>query len=150
MTSNSFNETLNDLVVGRELGRGTYRTVYSSAIDKSVVFKYQRERCTFDNVYEWLVWQEYKDCPDIAKWLAPCIAISASGDMLLQTRTTPATILPDKMPAFLCDFKPRNYGTIGRGKHKRVVCHDYGYLLKDSLRKGMKTVKWWESESVYK
>jgi hypothetical protein len=150
LNSSTFSEAIKDLVIGREIGKGTYRTVYSSAIDNKVVIKYQRERCTFDNVYEWMVWQEYKDTPEVAKWLAPCYAISASGDLLLQARTSLATKLPDKMPAFLCDFKPRNYGTIGKGKNKRVVCHDYGYLLKSNLRKGMRNVTWWETESIYK
>lgn len=146
----TFTEALKDVFVGREIGRGTYRTVYSCPVDKSIVIKYQRERCQFDNVTEWLVWQEYKDTPDVSKWLAPCHYISASGDLLLQARTSFIRELPDKMPAFLCDFKPRNYGTLGRGKSKRIVCHDYGYLLNNKLRTGMKNVKWWDTESVYK
>lgn len=140
---------LADVVSGRRLGGGAYRLVFACAIDKSLVFKVQKDKYRFDNVCEWEAWWQYRHMPSIAKWLAPCIAISPCGTVLLQARTTPLQNAPEKLPAFLCDTKMANYGTIGKGKNKRVVCHDYGFLLPGPLKTGMKKVKWWNTESIY-
>lgn len=137
------------LVCGRRLGRGESRVVYSSAIDKSLVFKFERAKHSFHNVCEWEAWQQYKHIPTIAKWLAPCVAISPCGTILLQERTTPLQNAPDKLPAFLCDTKMSNYGTLGKGKNQRVVCHDYGFLITIKPKSGMKKVNWWNTESIY-
>ena len=139
-----------DLIVGQEIGRGTYRTVYSCASTKNWVFKFQEDNYCFDNVMEWEVWKEYQHVPEIAKWLAPCHYISANGNILIQERTGLITDLPKEMPAFLCDTKPKNYGVLGKGKNKRVVCHDYAYLINSRLNTKMKKTKWWETESIYK
>lgn len=137
------------LIIGQKIGQGMYRSVFSFGSTKNWVLKVQDNDYCFDNVVEWETWREYRSKPEIAKWLAPCHYISPNGSLLIQERTKLITDLPKEMPAFLCDTKPKNYGTIGKGKNKRVVCHDYGYLINSKLNMKMKKVKWWETESIY-
>jgi len=113
---------LNDLFVGDLIGAGTYREVYAHALDPSLVVKVELRPRGFSNVAEWEVWQESEGYPDIRRWLAPCVAISFSGSVLVQRRTQPITRLPKELPDFLCDIKRSNFGRIGR----QVVAHDYG------------------------
>lgn len=113
---------LNDLFVGDEIARGTYRTVYAHALDPTLVIKIEHAARCFCNAAEWDIWGEIRDRPEIARWFAPCVAISFSGSVLIQKRTAPLTKLPAQLPNFLCDIKPANFGRY-RG---RVVAHDYG------------------------
>lgn len=104
-------------------GTGSSRDVYTTELNKDWVVKVEYTE-TFQNVKEWELWKRLKDTTD-GKWLAPCIAISPSGSILIQQKTTPASRYPKKLPRFLSDHKPENYGMIGN----RFVCHDYGTHL---------------------
>lgn len=136
--STAFQLAMYDLVVGKPLGYGCFRDVYICGLNAEWVVKFQRERCDFDNVKEWEAWQEYKHNPKVAKWLAPCHHISASGDILIQQRTQYLEKLPEKMPSFLTDVKPDNYGFL----NGHIVCHDYGFLHPAKLNTRLRTVKW--------
>lgn len=111
--------------VGAHLGSGESRDVFAAAQCPTQVLKIETGHSSFYNIREWDIWQEVKRGP-MAKWLAPCIAISGSGIMLVQARTKPLVKtdkLPARVPAFLCDIKPSNWGWY-KG---RIVCHDYGH-----------------------
>ena len=60
-------------------------------------------------------------------------------------RTRPAGDVqyPDRMPAFLCDFKRRNYGMLA----DNLVCHDYGtnLLFEHGMTKRMIAARWSDS-----
>lgn len=108
------------------LGRGMSREVYAMRGDDSVVVKIETETRQFQNVEEWACWQ-WVDGTPMARWFAPCVSISGAGTILMQRRVTPMRPgeRPDKLPAFLCDLKPENFG-VYQGK---VVCCDYGTVL---------------------
>jgi hypothetical protein len=116
-----------DMYIGGKLGEGVYRTVY--ALGPEEVVKFESNAGNFCNIKEWELWRQIKDCKRQARWFAPCIHISPSGQALVQVRTEVLTkrfqverILPKKVPSFLWDLKPENWGVL-KGK---VVCHDYG------------------------
>lgn len=119
------------MMTGKELGHGLSRVVYEHPHDPSKVIKVENSACNFQNVHEWQIWQEFQHVPDVAKWLAPCHHISYSGTFLIMERAL--NLHPDEIPAtlpkFLTDHKSDNFGTIGLGKRKRVVCRDYGFLV---------------------
>jgi hypothetical protein len=66
--------------------------------------------------------------------------MSPDGRLLMQKRVDPLPLgydLPGKMPAFLCDFKPSNYGLL----NGHIVCVDYAMVIPNpSLR--LVNVKW--------
>lgn len=113
----------NDLLIGKHLGTGTFRAVYELAVDPTKVVKIETSASLeFENVSEWVLWNELKS----TKWaafLAPCFSISHSGSVLIQARTRPITKLPAELPSFMTDLKLRNFGRLGR----RTVAHDYGH-----------------------
>lgn len=121
-----------DLFLGRKIGSGCARDVYECAFDSRSVIKVESKYASFQNVSEWKIWEALRDTPQ-ARWLAPCIAISATGSVLLMRKTEPLQEkqLPKKMPAWLTDFHMANYGMLDG----RVVCHDYG--VADSVVIGM-------------
>lgn len=91
----------------------------------------------FQNVAEWLLWETAR-ATRLARWLAPCVAISPCGLYLIQRRVEPLRRrdLPKRMPTFLSDLKRENFGML-EGK---VVCCDYGLgvdagAIKTKLRK---------------
>lgn len=139
----TFSKALWDIAVGRKLGSGAFRDVFVCAFDTSLVLKIQRDPNNFDNVIEWETWQAYGGDDRIGNWLAPCVSISASGDILIQARTYPALEFPKELPSFLTDFKTGNYGTIGTGKKKRFVCHDYGNIVVPKLNPKLRKANWW-------
>jgi hypothetical protein len=109
--------------------------------DESVVVKIESGSRSFQNVEEWLAWTWVKGTA-MAKWFAPCISVSAAGSILIQQRVTPMRKgeRPGKLPAFLCDLKPENFGMY----QGRIVCCDYGTVL-SSIRtasKRMVVAKW--------
>ena len=126
---------MNDLFVGKEIARGTYRTVFQNALNDDLVVKIDTGTSkTFCNVIEWEMWHELKKSK-WAQWLAPCVAISYSGSVLIQKKTTPLRRMPLRLPSFFSDVKSENFGMY-RG---RVVCHDYGnnsvfVLVKKNIR----------------
>lgn len=116
---------LASLFVGKELGRGSFRTVYCCPYDASIVLKYEGHAGDFSNILEWETWNKFKDTK-FAAWLAPCLKISPCGTILIQERTEPLPkhLRPKKTPFFLSDFKTANWGLL-RGM---PVCHDYALL----------------------
>lgn len=128
------------LVVGELLGEGLYRRTYACTLDPSLVVKVEKSDGCFHNVREWDVWQTIQYAPKWRRWLAPCVRISPKGEYLLMKRTEPVMrgLLPEKVPSFLTDLKPGNFGRLD-GK---IVCHDYATPIIDlSLR--LKRAKWY-------
>ena len=118
------------------------REVYSSQMLPDHVIKCEKGGGIFQNQFEWEVWNSVGYTDLGKKWLAPCEWISRCGSVLIMKKTTPVAKYPDKMPAFLSDFKKGNYGMY----EGRVVCHDYGtsQFLRTGLTKRMKKIDWWE------
>lgn len=126
-----------------KLGAGQFRDVFAMRFDPSKVVKIERNaQERWCNVLEWTMWQDWKDCDKIAKWLAPCHHLSEGGHVLIMDRTSAPSEdgreLPKQMPRFLTDLKPSNYGFIG----KRLVCHDYAFTL-TRMDFRPRRVKWW-------
>lgn len=139
-----FKETFEDgfnLLCGERIASGMTRHVYDCNVDKSLVVKVESAevRTHFQNLMEWFVWRAVCGTA-YEKWFAPVVEISPNGRLLLMKRTKPASTLPDKMPAFLADFKPSNFGLY----QGRLVCHDYGsnLLMQEGLSKRMRKVDW--------
>lgn len=142
--------TIRDLlrfICNVKLGEGVSRTVYTLGTDDTKVIKVEDSAGIFQNVAEWLLWQDVKDTR-FARFLAPCHSISPCGAALVMSRVT---ALPDddskvmrtlKLPSFLTDFKRENYGML-KG---RVVCCDYGSHLATNhgaFSSRMRAPKWW-------
>lgn len=113
------------MFIGRILGNGEYRVVFAyneHPYDK--VIKVESEGGKFANILEWEFWQQVQKYPTQSKWFAPCYRIASNGSVLIQARTEPIpeSMLPKKIPAFMWDVKPSNWG-LWKG---RPVCHDYG------------------------
>ena len=114
---------------GTKLGKGIHRDVYIYNPDPSYVIKLERDD-TEANITEYLVWKEVQYFEGnqawVKDWLAPVLYCSANGRVLVQKRTywKHTQDPPDKVPEFLTDIKPSNFGWIG----KKFVCHDYGFL----------------------
>lgn len=126
---------MSHLLLGDCVGEGSSRTVMDLTLDPSVVVKIEQRSDTFQNVSEWRIWSDFKYAKDVSKWLAPCYGISHNGNFLLMAKTEPLpkNRIPKKLPRFLTDLKPENFGLL----NNKVVCHDYGYVimtLEDSLR----------------
>lgn len=135
---------LNDFFHGmtaEKVGRGIGREVYVCPLDRTLVIKIEDRARSFQNQMEWETWQ-FVHGTSYEKWFAPCVHISPTGMVLVMQRTQRPAKFPDKMPAFLSDFKRDNYGTY-KG---HVVCHDYGtnLLMQNGLSQRMKKVKWWD------
>lgn len=132
-----------NLLCGRLIGEGSFRKVFECKMDPALVVKVEKEddgERNFMNVREYTAWDYWSHCPDVQKWLAPCVSLSPCGLVLLQRRTEPLrrSELPKKLPRFLTDHQLGNYGKL-KGK---IVCHDYAMLVFDcstTLRK----VEWW-------
>ena len=138
---NSIARDFSHLIIGKRLGGGVSRDVYGMPPDNKFVLKFETGEGWFQNVAEWHIWQSVQHSPKYAKWFAPCIEISPCGLVLVQKRTTPVIgDLPTHMPAFFTDFKPANYGRIG----KNVVAVDYGrnLLSQTGLTKRMRKADW--------
>jgi hypothetical protein len=143
-TSPSMHREAFNLLCDEVIYQGMSREVWSSAMLPDCVVKVEDRRAFFQNVVEWETWQRVKDT-DLARWFAPCRWISPNGSILVMERTRPASDrdYPEKMPRFLCDFKRRNYGMLG----KRLVCHDYGtnLLFEYGMTKRMVRANWTDS-----
>lgn len=114
------------LFVGEQLGRGVARKTFLLRHDPSLVCKIESKAQSFQNVSEWETWL-WLSPGKKSEWLAPCVAISACGSMLLQKRTQPVRQeeLPKMVPDFLTDLKRENFGMLDG----RIVCHDYGTVM---------------------
>lgn len=133
-----------EVLKGDLLGEGCFRQVYQNKLNPKQVIKVEdnngNQRQLFCNIIEWVTWNAYKDCPKIAKWLAPCVSISGNGRVLVQRKVDPIPDnykLPKKLPAFLTDLKTENFGLIDN----QLVCVDYGFLPSNISTKKI-PVKW--------
>ncbi len=108
-------------MAGDRIGQGIAREVYVFKPDTRWVIKFELQRDgDFQNVTEWLTWTNAP--PQVRRWLAPCIDISAGGRILLQARVTPLLKAPAKHPRWMDDMHLDNWGTY-KG---RPVAVDYG------------------------
>lgn len=112
---------------GKYLGSGAAREVYAYRPDPTLVIKLETHRYSdaysYQNVNEYTTWSRLPT--RYRKWLAPCVAISDDGRVLLQRRAerVRSNQLPTRFPAWLgWDLKRRNWG-LYRGK---PVLVDYG------------------------
>jgi hypothetical protein len=143
-----------DLLCDERIGYGMSRFVFSSKLLPDCVVKIEDAAGRFQNIIEWETWQRVKDT-DFSRWFAECRWISPNGAILIMERTRPPapSEFPDKMPAFLCDFKRTNYGMAGSARRNGgagqewFVCHDYGtnLLFENGMTKRMRTAKWWDA-----
>ncbi len=131
------------MLVGERIGYGMSRAVYECKLRPDCVVKVEDAQQRFQNIMEWETWQRVKGT-EFEKWFAPCEWISPAGVVLVMKFTNPLRKqeYPEKMPAFLTDFKRSNYGMY----NGRVVCHDYGthLMLENGMTKRMQKVDWWE------
>jgi len=132
-----------NMLIRERIGSGMSREVYSSRVLPDCVVKVEDRIGHFQNVIEWETWERVKDTP-LARWFAPCRWISNCGLVLVMAKTQPALKFPDRMPAFLCDFKRTNYGM----HDGRLVCHDYGthLMFEHGMTKRMVKADWWDLE----
>lgn len=137
-------EDLQSLLLGKYLGLGIHRKVAVYKPDSSLVVKIAQESPNI-NVLEDEVWMMLKET-DLAKWLAPCVAISDCGIFLLQKRveTRPRSEYPKLIPSFFGDCKYSNFGWL----NGQFVCCDYaGFISTSASHKWngrMKKADWWE------
>ena len=135
---------IGNLVLGEWIGGGVARTVYAHQSFQDKVVKIETRGYSFQNAAEWEIWCEVKNTK-LAKYFAPCFEISRAGVVLVQARTEkfPMDILPKRLPEFMTDLKPSNFGLY----EKRIVCHDYGILLNGLIStvckaSRIKSIKW--------
>jgi hypothetical protein len=140
MNDERFVNDLKDIFCGELLGEGMNRKVYRYRGDSTLVIKIETTHRSFQNVREWMIWNDFAHVPEVKKWLAPCVDISPCGIVLIQKFVDDIRghELPKKMPKFLTDLKPANYGIF----QKRVVCRDYGTAVL-GLHTVMRKAKWW-------
>lgn len=137
-------EDLKELLFGEMLGVGIHRKVGVYKPDKRFVIKCAIE-CPNINVLEDEIWMMVKDT-SIAKWFAPCTAISPCGIFLIQERVEkkPKSEYPKLVPSFFGDLKYSNFGWL----NGKFVCCDYaGFILSSMSHKwNGKMIKadWWE------
>jgi len=126
-------------ICGPRLGHGISREVFACRIREDCVVKFEPEHGHFANVQEAIAWNLVADDPEVSRWLAPVVAISACGRILLQKRTTKAhpSQYPDRIPSFLTDQKYENFGMY-KG---RLVSHDYALNRMASLGDTNRTMK---------
>jgi len=118
---------------GKKIGSGCYRKVYECSFDNTLVVKVESRSQCFSNILEWTYWGELHWMEGYKEWLAPCVQISPSGGVLIQKKIEPIrrNELPKKLPQFLTDIKPENFGMY----EGRLVCCDYGSILCDWSKK---------------
>lgn len=126
-----------NLFAGTLLGEGCSRKVFEHRHDKTLVIKVE-EGPTHHNVGEWDAWCAWGD-EKPGQWLAPCVALSPLGRVLLQRRVMPVMLeeLPESVPQFLTDLKASNFGRY----EGRIVCCDYGSLV-TQLPQRLKKAHW--------
>lgn len=138
-----------DFIVGPEIGRGATRTVYHHRFDPDVVVKVcENSTHWHQNLMEWEAWMQIKRKPKVARWFAPCVAISQCGRIMIQKRAHDLNIndVPKMLPHFMDDFSVGNFGRY----QNRIVARDYGTVLfgafEDRINKPltMKKVRFYE------
>jgi len=133
---------------GKFLGSGTFRSVFECNFDDRFVVKVE-PRNTNCNIVEYMIWEEVQylkgNLAWVKDWFAPIEWISPNGRILIMRRTKdyPKRKKPEKIPKFLWDIKPNNFGWY-KGNY---VCHDYGQFYNFiEYKKGFKKIDWayWE------
>lgn len=131
-----------NVLLGDKIGSGQFRDVFECRFRSDMVVKVERDNGayrTFHNVLEATFWNDCMETEKIKPWLAPVYHLSPDGYLLVQARCEPVRKedLPKKLPAFLTDLKPSNFGIFDG----RLVCVDYALTIKDIDTKPRK-VKW--------
>lgn len=143
-SGNSVAGDLFGLMVGRFIGKGIGREVYENNLDPTTVIKFETPERSFQNVMEWETWQIVQEADEFRHWLAPCVAISPCGIVLIQKRCLALRPGegPKKVPAWLTDIKHNNWGLY----EGRPVAVDYGFnAVFDGIKAGrMRKVTWTE------
>lgn len=113
------------LLCGDLMGRGSAREVFELRTNPEYVIKIEQKGGSFQNACEWEIWSFVRG-DRLEKWFAPCEMISNCGVMLVQRKVQPLRRpeLPKRLPEFLCDLKPENFGMF----EGRFVCCDYGTM----------------------
>lgn len=135
-----------DTFCGDAIAAGVGRIVYQHALDKTLVIKFEYAARSFQNSIEWDLWKQHWHAKtSTCKFLAPCVSISHSGNVLIQKKTKPIPFdfkLPTYIPAILnSDAKRDNWGLY----QGRAVCHDYGRhdaVTEASKGKNMAKAEW--------
>lgn len=118
--------------LGGLIGEGIHRAVYECAYDEKFVVKVAKGVDGVQaNCKEFDLWNASKHTK-WANWFAPCKSLLGQGKVLIQRKTKPIYEIPERVPSFFTDLKPENWGRIG----KRLVCHDYGLNLANSVALG--------------
>jgi hypothetical protein len=140
MLSDHLNREIAYLICDKEIGRGMSRVTYSSRVLPDCVIKCEGSGGHFQNQLEWEIWNTVWGTSH-EKWFAPCEWISPCGSVLIMKKTVVAAKYPEKMPAYLSDFKKNNYGMY----NGHIVCHDYGtcMVVRCGLTKRMIKVREW-------
>lgn len=134
------------------IGEGMSRKVFSSLLLPDCVIKVEERSRFFQNVVEWETWQRVLNT-EHSRWFAKCKWISPNGQILIMERTRPAAPyeVPDKLPVYLADFKPSNFGMsmvprykVNPKKQNWFVCHDYGtnLLFERGMSKLTRKIDW--------
>lgn len=131
-------------ICGKFIGGGCFRNVFEYNPDPDFVVKIEHGTGRA-NIVEHQIWEEVSGlCGNLAfvkKWFAPVKWISPSGRILVMQRTEilEGKKKPEKVPTFLWDIKPDNFGWIGN----KYVCHDYGFFhALTNYSKRMKKANW--------
>lgn len=131
---------------GDFLGKGIYREVFLFKPDHRFVVKLERSilknDLSFQNVGEWRNWCEHLHYTAVSKFLAPCLTINISSQILIQRRATRPIDGDDRkppkmIPNLLTDTKLFNFGWIGDD----FVSFDYSFMIRTDLK--MKKAKYW-------
>lgn len=106
------------------IGRGTGRDVYEIAGHPDKVLKVSSGQSNFSNWMEILVYSQFKDTGELAE----LFSWSWSGKFLIMERLAPldpGDLSSHRIPSYLTDRKPENYGKDASGKIKAL---DYAAL----------------------
>lgn len=128
---------------GEFLGSGLNRDVYVCKVDPNYVVKIEGRNGygAFANATEWRHYCDNAEWKFLEQWLAPCLFINETGNILIQRRvdqSRPRKDYPKYIPALFTDLKLTNFGWIG----DRFVCCDYSFFLIHTNGKKMKYAKW--------
>lgn len=142
--SMSNNATFRDcfnMLCGRKIGEGIHRTVFVCKIRPDLVVKVENQEMRhFSNVMEEKFWSDQQHYEPVRKWLCPIEFLSPDGRLLLMRRVEPIRAtdeLPDKLPAFLADLKPENFGWLDGN----LVCVDYAWTVPNPSTR-VKKIEW--------
>lgn len=143
LQSNKTIRAIEKNICGDLIGQGCYRDVYVLKQNPDYVVKIERDpsKGAFANVLEYRNWMDNKEWKTMAKFLAPCLLINETGQVLIQRRISRdgkcKKDYPKEIPIFFTDLKYKNFGWIG----DQFVCCDYSFFRLGDLK--MSKAKWW-------